>query len=162
MKQLNIPVGEFTTPSPWTVTGKTSLREAEKIMVEHGFRHLPVVEDDIAVGLLSRRDIQWMGQRVNLSHHSVEEAMTPGPYAVKESARLVDVVTTMSRRKIGSAIVVDSQRRVRGIFTVTDALHALIEILQGEWEPNSDPFEQNSVIYSGPNHNAPRCQDRED
>ena len=53
-------VREWMTADPVTASVSTSPEEAARIMVEHGFRHLPVVEDDQAVGIISIRDVvRW-------------------------------------------------------------------------------------------------------
>jgi CBS domain-containing protein len=41
----------------------TSIEEAHRLMVLHGIRHLPVVEDWIAVGMISSRDVMCRGLR---------------------------------------------------------------------------------------------------
>jgi CBS domain-containing protein len=53
-------VREWMTADPVTASVSTSPEEAARMMVEHGFRHLPVVEDDQAVGIVSIRDVvRW-------------------------------------------------------------------------------------------------------
>ena len=50
-------VREWMTADPITATADTSPEEAGRIMLEHGFRHLPVVEGERAVGIVSIRDL---------------------------------------------------------------------------------------------------------
>ncbi|MDP8911235.1 MAG: CBS domain-containing protein [Actinomycetota bacterium] len=50
-------VREWMTAEPVTATPSTSVDEAARIMLENGFRHLPVVEGDRAVGVVSLRDL---------------------------------------------------------------------------------------------------------
>jgi CBS domain-containing protein len=50
-------VREWMTADPITATTETSIEEAGRTMLENGFRHLPVVEDDRAIGILSIRDV---------------------------------------------------------------------------------------------------------
>jgi CBS domain-containing protein len=53
-------VREWMTVDPVVVSGTTSPGEAARMMLEHGFRHLPVVEDDRTVGIVSLRDVmRW-------------------------------------------------------------------------------------------------------
>jgi CBS domain-containing protein len=54
-------VREWMTADPITATPETSIEEAGRTMLEHGFRHLPVVEDDRAIGILSIRDVAKYG-----------------------------------------------------------------------------------------------------
>ena len=44
------------TPSPLTVDPERSFGFALQLMHEHGFRHVPVVENDRPVGIVSARD----------------------------------------------------------------------------------------------------------
>src|SRR5213076_3558341 len=50
-------VREWMTPDPLTLTADATPQEAAKIMLENGFRHVPVVEDERAVGIVSIRDV---------------------------------------------------------------------------------------------------------
>jgi len=51
------PVVEWMTKDPTTAGPTTPVREALRTMVEGGFRHLPIVDADAVVGVLSMRDI---------------------------------------------------------------------------------------------------------
>ena len=51
------PVIEWMSKRPTTTVGETPVRDALRTMVEGGFRHLPVVDGDTVVGVLSMRDI---------------------------------------------------------------------------------------------------------
>jgi CBS domain-containing protein len=51
------PVVEWMTKRPTTATPDTPVREALRIMVDGGFRHLPVTDGEKVVGVLSMRDI---------------------------------------------------------------------------------------------------------
>lgn len=51
------PVSAIMTADPVTIDLGAALADALTIMLDHGFRHLPVVEDGVALGLLSIRDI---------------------------------------------------------------------------------------------------------
>ena len=50
-------VRQWMTEDPITATVDTDVEEAAETMLEHGFRHLPVVEGERAVGILSIRDV---------------------------------------------------------------------------------------------------------
>jgi CBS domain-containing protein len=53
-------VREWMTPDPITLTSDASAAEAAKIMLENGFRHVPVVDEGRAIGIVSIRDVaRW-------------------------------------------------------------------------------------------------------
>jgi CBS domain-containing protein len=56
-------VREWMTAEPITVGPETSAEEAARIMLDHGFRHLPVIEGERAVGIVSIRDVaRWISE----------------------------------------------------------------------------------------------------
>jgi CBS domain-containing protein len=54
-------VREWMTSEPITVEPSTPVEEAGRIMIEQGFRHLPVVDGDRPVGIISIRDLAAWG-----------------------------------------------------------------------------------------------------
>jgi CBS domain-containing protein len=53
-------VREWMTAEPVTASELTELKDAAQTMLEQGFRHLPVVDGDRAVGIVSIRDVvEW-------------------------------------------------------------------------------------------------------
>ncbi|OQW49176.1 MAG: hypothetical protein A4S09_03675 [Proteobacteria bacterium SG_bin7] len=54
----NISIEEFTTPCPIVVQRNTPLSKVKELMSTNGIRHIPVVENNIPVGIVSDRDIK--------------------------------------------------------------------------------------------------------
>ena len=52
-----LPLREAMTPKPLTVTAEDGILDAARLMGERGIRHLPVVEGENLVGILSIRDV---------------------------------------------------------------------------------------------------------
>ena len=53
-------VREWMTSDPITLGPDASADEAAKIMLENGFRHVPIVDEGRAVGIVSIRDVaRW-------------------------------------------------------------------------------------------------------
>lgn len=135
MKSSAPAVSEYMTPGPYTIGPRAPLADARRIMEEHAIRHLPVREDDELVGILSQRDLEivWTLAHAPPDALTVEDAMTTDPYAIPPSAPLDEVVRVMSERKIGSAVVLEKGRIV-GVFTATDAMRALLDVLRARRE----------------------------
>jgi acetoin utilization protein AcuB len=131
MKRLNIPVDEYTTPSPVTVSSQTSMPDLMAIMKNYEIRHIPVVDDEVAVGIISDRDLKMMMNVEGANALQAGDLMHDHPYTVESGTSLEQVVLEMSKNKIGSAIV-NNDGNIVGIFTSTDALNALVEVLRGE------------------------------
>jgi CBS domain-containing protein len=53
-------VREWMTPEPVTLGPEATAADAAKVMLENSFRHVPIVEDGRAVGIVSIRDVaRW-------------------------------------------------------------------------------------------------------
>jgi CBS domain-containing protein len=63
-------VRQWMTPNPLTIDPGTTVEDAARIMFEHNFRHLPVVKDGRALGIVSLRLLaRWaFDQSVQLAH----------------------------------------------------------------------------------------------
>ena len=123
-------IEEYTSPDPVFVDPSTKVDDVVALLQQHGFRHLPVVEDGKVVGIISDRDILLARPDGAREHLVAREVMTRNPYSVTPDAPLEEVALELSRRKFGSAVVVDEDGELQGIFTSTDALNALIELLR--------------------------------
>ena len=51
------PIGELMTPNPFTVTPDSSIDECMQMMTNKHIRHLPVMENDELVGMISIGDV---------------------------------------------------------------------------------------------------------
>jgi len=131
MKRLRIPVDEYTTPSPVTVPSTTTMPDLIELMKNYEIRHIPVVDDEVAVGIISDRDVKMMMNIEGASALQAKDFMHDNPFTVESGTSLEQVVLEMSKNKIGSAIV-NNEGNIVGIFTSTDALNALVEVLRGE------------------------------
>ncbi len=130
----DIIVEEYTTPSPLTVDELTNITEVAELMLANGVRHIPVKSRDKVIGILSERDLKMFSNTEYAKKFTAKDLMTEEPFEVMYNTPLVDVAFKLSEKKIGSAIVTDESGTLMGIFTVTDALNALIEVLRGSVE----------------------------
>jgi CBS domain-containing protein len=51
------PVADWMTHDPLTIDAEADIATARDLMLERGFRHLPVMEGDTLVGIVSLRDL---------------------------------------------------------------------------------------------------------
>jgi len=131
---LKLPVDEYATPSPITISEDALLADAMALITENEIRHIPVVKGETIVGIVSERDMEFFSGLIDTSTTLIKECMTTNPFVVKSGTAIEKVAMAMSDRKIGSAIIVDDDQRPTAIFTVTDALNALIEVVRGDVE----------------------------
>ena len=121
------------TSNPLFVHATTLLVDAQKLMIEKQLRHLPVVDGEKIMGVVSDRDI-YLAQVTNrelddFSGLQIGDVCSLGAYTVPASTPLASVVLEMAQRHIGSALIVDNDK-LTGIFTATDACKQLGKLLQ--------------------------------
>ncbi|HWB75393.1 MAG TPA: CBS domain-containing protein [Nannocystaceae bacterium] len=136
----NVPrVREFMTAAPLCIEPESSLGRARRRMAELDAHHLPVTRAGELVGLVSVHDLDALeitaGQRA-ASHCTVADAMKERPFTCGPDAHLHAVAAEMAVQHVDSAVIVDPKHpsHVLGVFTTTDALHALSVLVGHEHE----------------------------
>lgn len=119
--------------SPISIDIAESVRVAQDKMIDHEIRHLPVLEGDSLVGVLSDRDVavletdpDWEQRAEELT---VRDLCSLDFYAVERDAALDDVLMEMAGRRIGSVIVTE-KGEIAGLFTAVDACRCFAEHLR--------------------------------
>jgi acetoin utilization protein AcuB len=130
----------------YTVTPATALPEALALTSQHGIRHLPVLEGDRLVGILSDRDLKRaMASPASslevhelnylLDHLRVEEIMTRTVVTISRLSPIEEAACLMVQEKIGALPVMDEARLI-GLVTETDVLRLFVRAM-GAHEPSS-------------------------
>jgi acetoin utilization protein AcuB len=103
------------------------------------FRHLPVMEKNKLVGILSDRDLKKVlgpkkniienadGTTIQLSTRRVKNIMRRGVITIEPEQRAADAAAIMAKKKIGALPVVHKNKLV-GIITATDILKAFVKL----------------------------------
>ena len=128
MKQIP-QIQKHMTVMPHTIGLDIAVEKAKAMMTEFGIRHLPVLDGGRLVGMITDRDIK-LAASLGDGKANVEDVMAPDPFVVDPSASLAAVVDEMAEKKLGSAIVQQSNGTVVGIFTAIDGLRVLSETLR--------------------------------
>jgi len=128
-----IPVRHYMTALPETIEDGLLLSDAKDRMYHLGVRHLPVLRGGKLVGILSHRDIAVAESlaTMNFAEIPVATVMTQVPFTCGPNAHVEAVAREMAAHHYGSAIVVDPAQptEVVGVFTTTDALRALADVI---------------------------------
>ncbi len=125
-----------------SVTSNTTIAEADMLLQDHSFRHLPVVEQGELLGIISGTDITRAmpstidaslspEDKMMLSQAKVSMFMAETPVTTTPLASLESVALQMSTYKIGAVPVLESNT-LAGIITESDILRAFAEILSGD------------------------------
>ena len=125
---MALTVRDIMVTNPVTVGPRETARHAYKLMRDHRFRHLPVLEDGRLVGILSDRDLRPILLSPGLARARVGELMSEDLTTIASHAPVEDAASLLVVKKIGCLPVVDDGGLV-GIVTETDLLAVLVELL---------------------------------
>jgi acetoin utilization protein AcuB len=132
---------ELMTPDPLTVTPQASIAEVWDLMREADVRHIPVVQADALVGMVSDRDlgrvdiarllnVEGAGALRDELATPIVRVMTSQVIAVGPEADIGEVIELLIEHKIGAVPVVQEEtREVLGIISYVDVLRALQGVL---------------------------------
>ena len=129
-------VGKRMTPNPKTVSPDDPLSLAAGILRENRFHHLPVVEGDRLVGILSDTDMRnaWLaampaeGGGRQPGDRAVREVMRTEVWSVTPEDSVEDALLVLTRENFGALPVLSADRLV-GIITRADLLNAFVDLL---------------------------------
>jgi acetoin utilization protein AcuB len=128
-----------------TLPREASLLDAAITMRRSSLRHLPVVDGDRIVGIISERDIQRCSpsllspitqEEYNaiFENTPIEKVMFRNPITVTPDSPIRDAVEIMIDRKVGCLLVVEGEHLV-GILTRSDLLNLVMSFLPAPPEP---------------------------
>ena len=132
----NYQVLDWMTPNPVTITPKTTLPEAHRLMKERKIRRLPVLEDGRLVGVVTLGDIReaepsaatslsvWELNYL-LDTLTIDKIMRRNVLSVSPHTSIRDAAAMMLAHKISGLPVLDHDRLV-GVITEWDIFRMLV------------------------------------
>jgi acetoin utilization protein AcuB len=126
------------SPDPVHVSPDAAVAEARELLEAHGFRHLPVVDNDRLIGIVSDRDIAISAAalRAAVRRHNVgalldderpvEAVMSSAPHVIGPDADVSEAARLLVSRHINALPVVEDGQLI-GIITSVDCLLATLE-----------------------------------
>jgi acetoin utilization protein AcuB len=133
-------VGRRMTRKVITLSPMDTVRDARQILAKNRIHHLPVVEGEDLVGIVSDTDLRkWflreetIDEKGTISRRTgqVREIMTRDLVTMTPADTIEDALLVLHRRRFGALPVVEGKKLV-GIVTKADVLAAFIDTLNIE------------------------------
>lgn len=148
----DMPISRIMTTDPVTIGPDQPVHDARRIFDSRDLNHLPVVEDEILVGMLSASDMLkfFMLDRdaAALDSIVVRQVMQPQPVVLPSDANLRDAANRLRSGGFHALPVVDPDHVLVGIVTSSDLIEHLLRQL---------PTGDGSIEATGA---APRVQEQ--
>jgi len=137
-----------------TVSPSATLAEARTLMHENRIHHLPVLDGDKLIGLITLTNVLAAtdsflrddGSRIHADEIGISDAMVTDVATVDVSASLRHAALFLEKHKIGCLPVMDNHDLV-GIITDTDFVAVAINLLEQleETEPVDEDYDEVDV-----------------
>lgn len=136
LRQLGSSLGtvsDWMSHDPAAVVEDCPIRWALTQMEQGGFRHLLVLDGERLSGIVSSRDVRRLAVEdlhSPLLAEPVRRIMTEDPVTIGAGEPVTDAARLLLELKIG-ALPVRGPDGITGIFTIADALEALLAMVEG-------------------------------
>jgi len=125
----DLRVGDLMTSDPVVVGPDAPASEAERLLKTHHVTGLPVVEDGVAVGVISRTDLMVARSSAmvggNWPRMRVRHLMSSPPVTVHAATSTARAAELMVGRHVHRLIVIDEKDSAVGILSALDLLRLL-------------------------------------
>jgi CBS domain-containing protein len=134
------PVSTIMTKHAYTVQLTDSLYQVRDLILKHEIRHVPVVDGEKLVGIISKTDMNRLSFSTLFAGEgqiddavfdmlSVGQVMSQKPRVVKATDTIHTVAEILAREEFHALPVVDEgeESRLVGIVTTTDVIRYMLE-----------------------------------
>lgn len=147
---LRLKVKDVTKKHSFAAKKTDSLRQIQKMMRENGISAVPILEDDLLVGMISLNDIITALDKSYIED-TAEKHMAKSLVILEDEMPLSHVMSYFDKYSFQRFPVVNKQKRFAGILSSRDILLALLhelnqEIVELEKMLNVEPVDQLSTI----------------
>ena len=134
----NVPVSTIMTSNVVKLNLSDSLTNAESLFKKHNIRHIPVVNDDAIVGMLSYTDLlrisfvdaafddEEVVDSTVYNMFTVEQVMAKNLVKVNPETTIKEVAEILAKKEFHALPVIQNEKLV-GIVTTTDLLKYLLD-----------------------------------
>ena len=113
---------------PITTTPEATVDQALGLMRKHGIRHLPVLDGDRLVGLVTDTDLRTAWLASQLEELSVGDLMHRDPIVVAAEDTVYQAARLLYHHKL-TGLPVEEQGRLVGIITLADMLGVFLDLM---------------------------------
>ena len=129
----DIPIEHIMTPDPATISPQSSAAEARRLLDSNVINHLPVVEGDRLVGMVTSSDLLKLhlldDTLTMFARATVDQVMETNLVVLADSATLREAAEKLSMGNFHALPVVNKKRRLVGIVTSSDLINELLNEL---------------------------------
>lgn len=135
--KTNTSVRNWMSAPVITIDSYTRLSDARRIMNTNNIRILPVVDEEVVVGVVTRSDLlrydpsammksDW-DQYIGIGSQPIYRVMTKSPATIRANASIAQAARVMLENKFSGLPVLNNDRKLIGIITASDLFKFVLE-----------------------------------
>jgi CBS domain-containing protein len=120
--EVDMKVKEVMTGQIETISPDSTLEQAARKMCLHAIGILPVVDEDIILGVVTDRDMVMRGLAEGRPTHLtvIRQVMTPTALTCYEDQSITEVSKLMEKNMVRRLLVLDRNEKLVGLVSLTD------------------------------------------
>ncbi len=134
---LQDPITKHMTTEVKTLHSEDRLQAAKELFEDYGFHHIPVVDQGVLIGILSKTDYLYFLKhydpysnekylnQVRLKNYQVKEVMTRNVIALSSNSTLKEALEIFTENRIHAIPILNNNKLV-GIITPHDLIFRLL------------------------------------
>ena len=131
--KLDTTVSEIMSQATIVTNRKTTISEVKKLFHKYHMHHIPVIENNEVIGIISSNDILQAALKAQLDDEPIfpkyaEDIMQTEVISIKPDASIKQAADFFSKCTFHSLPVIDEKQILVGILTTTDLIQFLAEL----------------------------------
>lgn len=127
--KTSIKVSDVMVTKPFIIRPGLSIIDCFRTMVNTRYRRLPVVKEGTLVGIITSEDLLRYIYKNKYNYGALNEKidtiMVKSPVTTKPDADLGEAAKLMVDKQVGGLVVIDDDKKMRGIITERDILEMI-------------------------------------
>lgn len=138
----NIHAKELMKTPVVTLDVKDSVASARRIMLDHGFSHIPVTDQNKLVGIITAKSLiktfitpiesmtsgDRVGEKIPRFAGLLRDIIDAHPFITSTQISALEIVSTFKERQVSACIIVDEEESILGIITPREVLSILLRL----------------------------------
>lgn len=121
-------IKNWITRGPKVISPDSTIFEAVEMMQKFSIRHIPVMENDELIGLITESALRQALLRKDEKLEKIRDIMIRNPITIDYSSSIDHAARLINEYRVGGLPVLE-KRKLAGIFTTTDLVNAFISLL---------------------------------
>ncbi len=121
-------IKNWMSKDPKIISPDSNVFEAVEMMQKFSIRHIPVMENDDLIGLVTESTLRQALLKKEDKPEKIRDIMIRNPITIDYSSSIDHAARLINEYRVGGLPVLD-KRKLAGIFTTTDLVTAFISLL---------------------------------